>query len=233
MNKIGIIGGSGYKPTGGWNKVDINNVEIYKQKMFNKQVYFIYRHGKEHSRQPSDVNYYGNIIALQSLGVEAIISITAVGSLREELKPGDFVLPSQFIDFTKSRRNTVFFEEVKHTPMANPFNSELSFLVKEIADKEGYTMHEDKTIVTIEGQRFSTKAESKMFQTMGADIINMTTCPEVIFANELEIPYVQIATVTDYDCWKDDVVTYEKIAEVMKNNNAKLNKLIQNLIYVI
>lgn len=233
MNKIGIIVGTGYKLEGKTKKKNIGNVDVYIQKISGNDVYVIYRHGIKHDKQPSDVNYYGNIMALYKLGVDLIIGTTAVGSLKEELNPGDIVIPNQFIDWTKSRRNTIFIEQVKHTPMSEPFSKEINQILFNIAKENEFNCHLNRTIITIEGQRFSTKAESKMFQMIGADVINMTTCPEVIFANELEIPYSTIAMVTDYDCWKEETVTYEKINEVMENNKNKLDVIIKKLLYVL
>jgi 5'-methylthioadenosine phosphorylase len=159
------------------------------------------RHGYGHTIPPSQVNNRANIHALKSLGCTHIIATTACGSLREDIHRGDLVIPDQFIDFTRHRSIT-FFEEfepghMKHTPMADPFDMNLRRLLIEGAAKNGIRVHDRGTIISIEGPRFSTRAESKMFRMWGADIINMSVAPEVILANEIGIPYAAIAMSTD------------------------------------
>lgn len=237
MAKIGIIGGSGL------DDPDIlkepTEKEVYTDygepsspltcgKIGGVEVVILARHGKDHSITPTLVNYRANIAALSEEGCTHIIATTAVGSLREEIQPGMICFPDQFIDFTKQRQMTFFTEKVVHTPMAEPFNSHLRDILEKQADKQGITYRSDVTLITIEGPRFSTKAESHLFRQWGADIINMSTCPEVILANELNIPYQAIAMATDYDCWKEDEeqVTWELILERMKENAEKVKQLI-------
>ena len=181
---------------------------------------------------PSKVPYRANIWALKELGVTHILATTACGSLKEEIVPGDFVFLDQFVDFTKQRSLTFHEDKVVHTPMAEPFNADLRNKLVEAAIKLGLKFHKQGTVITIEGPRFSTKAESHLFRLWGIDVINMSTVPEVILANELGIPYQSIAMATDYDCWKDGEasVTLEMVFSRIKEN---ANKVKQLLIQVI
>lgn len=191
-------------------------------------VVILARHARGHSISPTKVPFRANIHALKGIGCTHIIATTACGSLREEMKPGDFCFLDQFIDFTKLRPLTFHDDNVVHTPMAEPFDSIMREKLCNTAQKLGYDYHSTGTMITIEGPRFSTKAESHMFRLMGADLINMSTVPEVSLANELSIPYQSIAMVTDYDCWKDDEdpVTYEMVMQTMKDNAEKVKRLI-------
>lgn len=239
--KIGVIGGSG-----------LDNPQILKnaaEKEVNNKygqpssvltcgeiggvpVVILARHGRNHDIMPTKVNNLANIYALKEEGCTHILAATAVGSLRAEIKPGNLVFPSQFIDFTRHRNLTFFLDKVVHTPMSQPYDLKLTELLCKTCDKLGYAYNRDVTVVTIEGPRFSTKAESLMFRAWGADIINMSTCPEVILANELNIPYQTIAMSTDYDCWKDDEppVTYEMVMKRMKENAEKVQQLLIKII---
>jgi 5'-methylthioadenosine phosphorylase len=180
------------------------------------------------------VNFRANIQALKDQGCSHIIATTACGSLREEIKRGDLVIPDQFIDFTRHRAVT-FFEEfpggagnAKHTPMADPFSSELRKLLIETCQELKLDFHKKGTVVTIEGPRFSTRAESHMFRNWGGDVINMSISPEAILANEANIPYAAIAMSTDYDCWKEDEksVTWEEILEIFGKNVDNVKKVL-------
>ncbi|MBI3985647.1 MAG: S-methyl-5'-thioadenosine phosphorylase, partial [Lentisphaerae bacterium] len=213
MVKVGIIGGSG-----------LDNPDILKNATSKEidtpygrpssaltcgeiggvRVVILARHGKDHGITPTQVNYRANISALKQEGCTHILAATAVGSLREEIEPGHLVFPSQFIDFTRLRVLTFFDDKVVHTPMSDPFNKPLTDLLCKACDELGYAYNKGVTVITIEGPRFSTRAESHMFRAWGADIINMSTCPEVILANEAGIPYQAIAMSTDYDCWKEN-----------------------------
>ena len=240
--KIGIIGGSGLddpeiikdyvekdvktpygKPSSKLTCGKINNVEVC----------ILARHGKNHEIYPSKINFRANIFSLKQEGCTHIIGTSAVGSLKEEIKPGDLVLPDQFIDFTRFRKNTFFddYGDVRHTQMSEPFSNSLRELLIQECRNLNYNFHEKATIVVIEGPRFSTKAESFMFRNF-ADIIGMTTFPEIALANELEIPYASIAMSTDYDCWKEDepAVTFEMIMQRMKEDAEKVKQLLINVI---
>ncbi len=246
MAKIGIIGGSGLddpKLLTDYNEKEIEtpygkpSSKITCGKINGVEVCILARHGKNHDIPPSLVNYRANIYAFKMLGCEFILATSAVGSLRDEIKPGNLVFPSQFIDFTKQRKSSFFDEvrEVVHTPMAEPYDKKLREILCEVCEKEGFNLNKNKTMVVIEGPRFSTKAESYMFRQLGADIIGMTGCPEVILANELKIPYQTIAMSTDYDCWKEgeDSVTFEIVMKIMHENADKVKKLLINAIPII
>ena len=240
--KIGIIGGSGL------DDPDILKDYIEKDvktpygkpsskltcgKIHNVEICILARHGKNHEIYPSKVNYRANIFSLKQEGCTHIIGTSAVGSLKEEIKPGDLVLPDQFIDFTRFRKNTFFddYGDVRHTQMSEPFSKNLRGLLIQECRNLKYNFHEKATIIVIEGPRFSTKAESFMFRNF-ADIIGMTTFPEIALANELEIPYASIAMSTDYDCWKEDepAVTFEMIMQRMKEDAEKVKQLLINVI---
>jgi 5'-methylthioadenosine phosphorylase len=182
------------------------------------------------------VNNRANIYALQKAGCTHIIATSACGSLREEIGRGNIVIPDQLIDFTCHRIKT-FFEEfepgkMRHTAMADPFSNYLRQLIIAAARGNGIPVHDKGTLLTIEGPRFSTRAESKMFRLWGADIINMSVAPEAILANEAGIPYAVIAMSTDYDCWKDDEepVRWENVIAVFNEN---VNRVLKLLVEVI
>jgi len=237
MEMIGIIGGSGLE-----NPEILKNAREIKLKtpfgkhspitvgeISGKKIALLSRHGKKHELSPSNVNYRANIWALRKLGCKHVLASSACGSLREEIKPGDFVLPNQFIDRTFKRQNTFFDKEGKvvHLPMAEPFCPKLRKLIFDEAKKLGYKIHLDKTVITIEGPRFSTKAESKLFRSWNADVINMTTIPEAVLAREAGLCYQVIAMSTDYDCFLEDkpAVTIAEVLKVMKENSDKVKEL--------
>ncbi len=242
MTKIAIIGGTGLENPHILQHPEIVNIETpYGNpsssfrigKIAGVDVAILSRHGRDHTIPPTQVNNRANLWAIQKLGCTHIIATTACGSLREEINRGDIVILDQFIDFTRFREIT-FYEKfahgkLNHTPMADPFNSALRELIFEKAGELNLRCHRDGTVITIEGPRFSTRAESNMFRTWGADVINMSTAPECILANELEIPYAAIALSTDYDCWKTDevAVTWE---EVLKVFNLNIENVIQLLV---
>lgn len=234
---IGIIGGSGLdnpeiledfkektvdtpfgKPSG----------ELILGKIKEKKVIILPRHGKKHNFPPHKIPFRANIWALKKEGCTHILATTACGSLRENIKPGDFVFPDQFIDFTKHRNLTFYDDKVIHTSLADPFDLTLREELIKTAKKLKLSFHPKGTIVTIEGPRFSTRAESYMFKSFGADTINMTTVPEVILANELGIKYQAIAMSTDYDSWREneEAVTFEMVLERMKENQELVKKLL-------
>ncbi len=235
MNKkIGIIGGSGL---GKLNLFE-NYKEVFVDTLYgapsaplicgtidNIDMVILARHGREHTIPPSQVNYRANVMALKNAGCTDIIATTACGSLREEIMMGDFVILDQFIDFTKHRKNSFFeiFEpgEAKHEPMADPFDEYLRNAFIKAATSLNVKFHKTGTVITIEGPRFSTRAESKMFRMWGADVINMSIATEASLAKEAKIPYAAIALSTDYDCWKEDEVSVSWEA-VFENFNKKL-----------
>ena len=246
--QIGIIGGSGLdnpelflnpKDKTVTTKWGAPSSPFKLGQIAGTDVALLGRHGREHTIPPTQVNYRANIQALKEIGCTHILATTAVGSLREEICRGDLVIIDQFIDFTKQRKMT-FHESFKphepvHTPMADPFDSRLRGILNQVCIDQGLSFHQSGTVVTIEGPRFSTRAESRMFRSIGADIINMSVSTEVALANEIGIPYAAIAMSTDYDCWKEDElpVSWEAILEVFKSNADKVTKLLLAAIPII
>ncbi|HDN62363.1 MAG TPA: S-methyl-5'-thioadenosine phosphorylase [Candidatus Bathyarchaeota archaeon] len=238
--EIGIIGGTGvYDPA---MFGEVKEVKVYTPygepsdlvfvgSLRGKKVAFIPRHGRNHTIPPHRVNYRANIWALKELGVQRIVAPAAVGSLREDFKPGDFVIVDQFIDRTKKRVDT-FYEggRVCHISAADPFCPELRRIFYEGALKVGLNVHDGGTYVCIEGPRFSTRAESKLFRSWGADVIGMTLYPECVLAREMELCYVSISMVTDYDVWAEKPVSVKEVVETMKRNTENLKKLLREVI---
>ncbi len=242
---IGIIGGTGLEHP---DFLEFTNTTVIatpygdtsssiKKAVFaHRNVAFISRHGDSHEIPPTQVNNAANIWALKKLGCSCIIATTACGSLREEIGRGDFIIPDQFIDFTRLRRLSFFdsFEkgQMKHTPMAEPYDYELRDQLAKAAQKQACTYHSKATVITIEGPRFSSIAESKMFRMWGADIINMSTAPETILANEAGIRYAILALSTDYDCWKTNEapVNLEEVLKTFKDNIPKVIKVLSEFI---
>ena len=238
--KIGIIGGSGLDDPKLFQDYEEKEVETPYGKPSSKitlgkingiDVAILARHGSQHQYPPTQVNNRANIYTLKSLGCTHIISTTACGSLRKDIERGDLIILDQFIDFTKHRSTTfyeIFSKEPKHTPMASPFNENLRQAIIQTAKELNFKTHEKGTVVTIEGPRFSTKAESKMFRAWGADVINMSIAPEAILTNEAQIPYAAIAMSTDFDCLFDDItpVTWDEILKVFNQNAEKVKKLL-------
>jgi 5'-methylthioadenosine phosphorylase len=192
-----------------------------------RSVAFLPRHAEKHTIRPTDVNSRANIFSLKKLGVQRILAPSAVGSLREGFKPGDIVFVDQFIDRTTRREQSFYAEkQVCHISVAEPMCPELRRILVEVADDVEISTHNIGTYVCIEGPRFSTKAESKMFRMWGADVIGMTLVPECVLAREAEVCYASIATVTDYDVWKDQPVSVEKVLKTMIENVEKVKRII-------
>lgn len=240
MVKIGIIGGSGLDDPDILRDAEEKAVEtpygapsspLTVGKIGDVDVVLLARHGKRHQFPPTNVNYRANIWALKQEGCSHIIATTAVGSLKEEIGRGDLVVVDQFIDFTRHRPITFhdnFENGAVHTPMATPFNADLRKALIDTSHGLGFKTHNKGTVVTIEGPRFSTKAESHMFRAWGADIINMSIAPECILANEAGVPYAAVAMSTDYDCWKSDEepVTWDDILAVFNKNADNVKRLL-------
>ena len=238
--EIGIFGGTGIYDSGLLNESKEINVDTPYGKTSDsitignykgRQIAFMPRHGKKHTIPPHMINFRANIWAFKELGIKRIIAPSAVGSLKEEFMPGHFALPSQFLDFTKSRIGS-FSEDgrVIHISVADPFCPQLQKTVLKVAENQNITIHKDCTYVCIEGPRFSTKAESKFFKTTGADIIGMTLVPECQLAREAQICYVSISTVTDYDVWAEKPVTAKEVIEMLSKNIESTKKLLAVLI---
>jgi 5'-methylthioadenosine phosphorylase len=236
--KIGVIGGSGlYEIEGFSDKEEVNIKTPFGEpsdiitigKLAGVKMAFLPRHGKGHRISPTELPVKANIYALKSLGVERIISISAVGSLKEEIHPLDIVIPDQFIDRTKSRVNTFFGEGiVVHVGFSEPFCPVLSQILYQSAKDAGAVVHRGGTYVVMEGPLFSTQAESFLYRSWGASVIGMTALPEAKLAREAEICYATLACVTDYDCWHEehDAVTIDMvIANLLKNIDKAKNIL--------
>jgi len=235
--KIGIIGGSGLddpKLLHDFQQVEMDtpygkpSSALTCGMLNGAEVYILARHGRDHSLMPTRVPFRANIWALKKTGCTHVLATTACGSLREDIKPGHIVFPDQFIDHTRHRPLTFHDDKVMHTPMADPFCGPLRRLLVESALRVGLYYHPAGTIITIEGPRFSTRAESNMFRAWGADIINMSTVPEVVLAREAGLCYQSIAMSTDYDCWKEDEepVTWEMIVQRMEQNAENVKRLL-------
>ena len=238
--EIGIFGGTGIYDSGllkDSKEISIDTPygktsdSITVGEFNGKKVAFMPRHGKKHTIPPHLINFRANIWAFKELGVKRIIAPSAVGSLKEEFEPGNLALPSQFIDFTKSRKGT-FSEDGKviHISVADPFCPELQKVILNVTKIQGIKIHQDCTYVCIEGPRFSTKAESKFFRTTGADIIGMTLVPECQLAREAQICYVSISTVTDYDVWAEKPVTAKEVMETLSKNVEATKTVLSKLI---
>ena len=245
MAVVGIIGGSGLEdpkilefPSDIVMRTPYGDLAapLRKGTVGATRVLLISRHGRQHTIPPTQVNNRANIWALRAAGATHIVATTAAGSLREEIRPGDLAILDQFIDFTRHRPVTFYDEftpgDMKHTPMAEPFNRSLREILIKQGIRLGYSLHDAGTIITIEGPRFSTRAESKMYRIWGADLVNMSTAPEVILSNEIGIPYACIAMSTDFDSWKEDEdpVSWEDVIKVFGQNVKKvLNLIIKSL----
>ena len=238
--EIGIFGGTGIYDSGlleNSQEIDIDTpygkpsdtitVGTFK----GRKIAFLPRHGKKQTIPPHMINFKANIWAFKELGVTRIIAPSAVGSLKEKLAPGHFALPSQFLDFTKSRDGS-FSENgrVIHISVADPFCPELQSSIIQVTDNQGIDIHKNCTYVCIEGPRFSTKAESKFYRTTGADIIGMTLVPECQLAREAQMCYASISTVTDYDVWADKPVTAKEVLATLSKNVEITKKILTELI---
>jgi 5'-methylthioadenosine phosphorylase len=240
MFKLGIIGGSGLDdPDILKNPEQLDMTTEYGEpsspllcgEIKGISTVLLARHGRKHQYSPTQVNNRANIRALQKAGVTHIIATTACGSLRRKIDRGHLVILDQFIDFTRFRKNTFadsFEDGPVHTAMARPFDEYLRQHLYSAARHLGFSVHERGCVVTIEGPRFSTVAESEMFRIWGADVINMSTAPEAMLANEAGIPYAVVAMSTDYDCWKEDEspVTWEEILAVFNKNADNVKRLL-------
>jgi len=242
MVKIGIIGGSGLddpKILKDYKEIEVEtpfgkpSSPLTMGKIGDTDVIILARHGKKHTIMPSNVNFRANIYALKAQGCTHVIATTTCGSLREEIEPGHLVFPDQFIDKT-TKRHCTFYDKDKvcHIAMEHPFCSKLRDLMIESTESLGIKYHTSKTVITIEGPKFSTKAESKMHRAWGADIINMSTVPEVVLAREAGLCYQPIAMSTDYDCFSETPhnVTWEQIVKVMTQNAENVKKILLDVV---
>ncbi len=247
-SKLGIIGGSGFYSINGMNSSNEFEVDTPYGKpsdairifnIGNLELAFIARHGRNHTFNPTQVPYKANIWAMRSIGVRWIIAPSAVGSLQEQIRPLDIVIPDQFIDRTHNRPATFFNEDiVAHVIMADPFCSNLSEILSDIGDKNipsGRQLHRGGTYLAMEGPAFSTRAESNLYRQWGCSIIGMTNHTEARLAREAEIAYASLSMVTDYDCWnqKQEEVSVEMVIENLKVNTEVANKIVYETAKVI
>ena len=242
MNKLAIIGGSGLYDVEEFTDRELISIntpwgkpsdQILKTKFNKNEVYFLPRHWKGHFISPTNINFRANIDALKQLGVTDIVSVSAVGSLKEELPPGKFVIVDQFIDRTFSREKTFFDEEiVAHVSMAHPTSNGLMNACEEAIKKTGIDYQRGGTYIVMEGPQFSTLAESNLYRSWKADVIGMTNMPEAKLAREAEIRYASVSMVTDYDCWHPDHenVDVQQVIKVLLGNATKAKDMIKNLI---
>jgi 5'-methylthioadenosine phosphorylase len=238
--EIGIIGGTGvYDPKLLKNVQEIEVNTPYGApsdsftvgEMAGRRVAFLPRHGRKHTIRPTDVNSRANMFAFKKLGVERILAVSTVGSLKEEYKPGDIAFVDQFIDRTTKREQSFYTQDkVCHISVAEPMCAETRKTLLAVAKAAKVNAHSTATYVCVEGPRFSTKAESNLFRQWGADVVGMTLVPECVLAREAELCYASIATVTDYDCWKDHAVSAEEIVTTMRANIEKVKKIIAGTI---
>ncbi len=246
--KIGIIGGSGLDRA---NLVEFARIEyprtcwgepsspLQSGEIAGVPVVMIARHGHGHTFTPSGVNYRANVQALKDAGCTHVLATTAVGSLREEIHRGDMVILDQFIDFTRGRSNTFFSSVAQgqnvHTSMADPFDADLRRILCQACEDLKLPFHSRGTVVTIEGPRFSTRAESRMFRLLGGDVINMSIATEATLAREAGLPYAAVGMNTDYDAWRTDeeAVTWEAILEVFRNNVSRMFCLLKYAVELI
>ena len=241
-NKLAIIGGSGLYDVEEFKEREFLKIntpwgkpsdDILKTKYNNKEIYFLPRHGKGHTISPTKINFRANIDALKQLGVTDIVSVSAVGSLQEDLSPGKFVIIDQFIDRTFARNKTFFDDEiVAHVSMAHPTSNGLMNSCEEAIKQENIEYQRGGTYVVMEGPQFSTLAESRLYRSWNADVIGMTNMPEAKLAREAEIRYASVSMVTDFDCWHPDHenVDVQKVVKVLLSNAEKAKGMIKNII---
>lgn len=239
---IGVIGGSGLYEPGALDdaqEIAVNSAfgkpsgPVTTGRLGGVKFTFIARHGAGHTRSPSDVNFRANIDVLKRCGVTDVLAISAIGSLKEEFAPGDFVAVDQLIDRTVGRERSFFGEGiVAHVPLADPVCPRLTDLACKAARKAGAKVHAGGIYVAIEGPQFSTRAESHLYRNWGADVIGMTAMPEARLAREAELPYALMGMVTDYDCWRDETadVDVTDILKVMAENSDKARALLLELV---
>ncbi len=239
---LAIIGGSGLYSMPGLQDVTLHDIDtpfgkpsapVITGQLLQHEVAFLARHGMGHHISPTEVNYCANIFALKSLGVERVVGISACGSLREDYKPGDLVVPDQLFDLTRNRRRTFFGEGlVAHVGVADPFCPHSSSQLVAAIKATGATVHDCGTLLTIEGPRFSTKAESNVYRSWGMSIIGMTTSPEAFLAREAELCYSVMAHVTDYDVWhlEEAPVSVEAVITVLSHNTQIAQQAITHLV---
>jgi 5'-methylthioadenosine phosphorylase len=240
---VGVIGGSGLYEMEGLSEVGSVSLEtpfgapsdaFITGVLDGVRMVFLPRHGRGHRLLPSEVNYRANVYGMKKLGVTRLISVSAVGSMKEEIMPGHIVIPDQFVDRTNASRNNTFFGNgiVAHVQFADPVCGELSGILEEAAHKAGARVHRGGAYICMEGPAFSTRAESQLYRTFGVSVIGMTNIPEAKLAREAEICYGVIALATDYDCWHEshEDVSIDAILTILRQNVAMAKSIIRNAV---
>ncbi len=243
--RIGVIGGSGLYEMAGLTVAEERRIEtpwgapsdaFILGELDGRKVAFLARHGRGHRLLPTELNFRANVYGFKTLGVEFLISVSAVGSLKKEYVPGHIVVPDQFYDRTRHRADTFFGNGiVAHVSVAHPISKTLAAILADSADAEGAVTHRGGCYVNMEGPQFSTRAESMAYRHMGMDIIGMTNLQEAKLAREAEIAYASLSMVTDYDCWheEEEAVTGEGVMEVLRKNVALAQRVVRRAIAVV
>jgi 5'-methylthioadenosine phosphorylase len=238
---LGVIGGSGIYEVPGLERIESKRVqtpfgdpsdELVRGRLGETDLLFLPRHGRGHRVAPHGINYRANIAALKLSGATHIVSLSAVGSLKESIAPGDVVIVDQYIDLTKRRVSTFFDDDViAHVGFGDPVCSQMAAAVSESAKAVGAKVHDGGTYVCMEGPQFSTRAESHLYRSWGASVIGMTAMPEAKLAREAELPYATVALVTDYDCWheSEEAVSVDAVLAVLKQNAALAQNIVAKL----
>ncbi len=242
MRSLGIIGGSGLYELEGLEDVEEHAVSttfgepsdvVLSGRLGDTRLLFVPRHGRGHRIPPHRINYRANILALKKLGAEQIVSVSAVGSMKDNIHPGDVVLPDQFFDRTRMRPSTFFDDDgvAAHVALAEPIDAALQQALYRAAVDADVRTHKGGTYICIDGPQFSTRAESNIYRSWGVDVIGMTNLPEARLAREAELPYATVALVTDYDCWHDDhdAVTVEQVVSILKTNVVNARRILTNV----
>jgi 5'-methylthioadenosine phosphorylase len=233
---LGILGGTGLYEIDGLQIEEELSVEtpfglpsapVVLGILQGRRIAFLPRHGRSHTLSPSEVNYRANIFTLKKIGVRTLLSISAVGSLREDIQPGSLVIPDQYIDYTKSQRDPSFFGRglIAHVSTAEPVCSQLRAAITELETEAAQNIKTQSTYVCIEGPRLGTKAESRMFRDFGADIVGMTNVPEAFLARDAQICYASLCVVTDYDAWHDAVAVQSSVASILALYKESLSRI--------
>lgn len=232
---LAVIGGTGLYDIDGLETISEIEIDtpfgkpssaIKTMRLGNREILFMPRHGKGHAFLPHEINYRANIYALKKAGAKMLVGFSAVGSLRQEIAPGDFSIPSQYLDLTKGKRDYTFFGNgiAAHVSTAIPTCPQLSSWIADIANANDITLHSDKTYACVEGPRLGTKAESDFMRAAGCDLVGMTNVPEVFLAREAQLSYATICIATDYDCWLDDPEQHVTVQAVIERFGASLEK---------
>ena len=232
---LAIIGGTGLYEVDGLETVSQEKIDtpfgkpsalVTRARLGKQEVLFMPRHGDGHKFLPHEINYKANIFALKKAGARQVVGFSAVGSLREEIAPGDFSIPSQYFDWTRGKRDYTFFGNgiAAHVSTAVPTCPQLSAWIGNCADRVGTKLHQDKTYACVEGPRLGTKSESDFLRMSGCDLVGMTNVPEVFLAREAQLCYATVCIATDYDCWLDDPNQHVTVAAVIERFGQSLQK---------